>query len=412
MAQTLKFGNKVWAAKEDSVLAYNDINNNYKPLPFDFSRASIGTRVNKDGLIETMGQDIARIDYTDSADGVLLLEPSSTNYDSESENFDTSFMSNSNAIQSSILVSDVAPDGTTNSVFKISKVTDNSDPYIGRSGVAFTSTNLVFSVWLWTDSDQPKDVLLLMYRDAVAEITTKNITLTTTPTRYFIQKTFSNTPSNISYRIDLTPNSSNQHIYAWGKQVENNSYLTSYIPTSGSTVTRAAETCNNSGNSEVFNDSEGVLFADISALANDGTNRFASLTDGSNDNRVLFGYRASSNQVFARIEGNNSASVDLTNVVNDTKIVIKLAIYYDNLYNYKMYINGFLVDSAIGTDSIIGLDRLDFTNASGTENFYGKTKELGYYDTALTDAELETLTSYRNWVSMVNELNLNIIYNG
>ena len=49
------------------------------------------------------------------------------------------------------------------------------------------------------------------------------------------------------------------------------SYPTSYIPTSGSTVTRAAETCNNSGNSEVFNDSEGVLFADISALANDGT---------------------------------------------------------------------------------------------------------------------------------------------
>ena len=45
-------------------------------------------------------------------------------------------------------------------------------------------------------------------------------------------------------------------------------------------------------------------------------------------------------------------------------------------------------------------------------NFYGKTKELGYYDTALTDLELETLTSYRNWVSMVNELNLNIIYNG
>ena len=79
MAQTLKFGNKVWAAKEESVLAYNDINNNYKPLPFSFSRASIGTRVNKDGLIETMGQDIARIDYTDSDDGVLLLEPSRTN---------------------------------------------------------------------------------------------------------------------------------------------------------------------------------------------------------------------------------------------------------------------------------------------------------------------------------------------
>ena len=26
---------------------------------------------------------------------------------------------------------------------------------------------------------------------------------------------------------------------------------------------------------------------------------------------------------------------------------------------------------------------------SGTDNFYGKTKEIGYYDTALTDEELE-----------------------
>ena len=33
-----------------------------------------------------MGQDIARIDYTDSADGVLLLEPSSTNLLTQSNN--------------------------------------------------------------------------------------------------------------------------------------------------------------------------------------------------------------------------------------------------------------------------------------------------------------------------------------
>ena len=409
MAQTLKFGNKVWAAKEDSVLAYNDINNNYKPLPFSFSRASIGTRVNKDGLIETMGQDIARIDYTDSADGVLLLEPSSTNYDSESENFDTSFMSNSNAIQSSILVSDVAPDGTTNSVFKISKVTDNSDPYIGRSGVAFTSTNLVFSVWLWTDSDQPKDVLLLMYRDAVAEITTKNITLTTTPTRYFIQKTFSNTPSNISYRIDLTPNSSNQHIYAWGKQVENNSYLTSYIPTSGSTVTRAAETCNNSGNSEVFNDSEGVLFAEFALQDGDNEIRQLSVSNGSDNESVKI---LQLNESTIRLEVKMSAGADFVeDVLIDAEINNRFAIQYKN-NDYKVFVNGIKQTVNQRSTTSIGLDRFNFDSGGGGYPFYGKTKELGYYDTALTDLELETLTSYRSWVSMVNELNLNIIYNG
>ena len=44
---------------------------------------------------------------------------------------------------------------------------------------------------------------------------------------------------------------------------------TSYIPTSGSSVTRSAETANGAGTSDDFNDSEGVLYAEIAALAND-----------------------------------------------------------------------------------------------------------------------------------------------
>jgi hypothetical protein len=53
MANTFKFGNGKWAVKDGSALAYNDENGNFKPLPFDFTRASSATRVNKDGLIET-----------------------------------------------------------------------------------------------------------------------------------------------------------------------------------------------------------------------------------------------------------------------------------------------------------------------------------------------------------------------
>ena len=79
MANTLKFGNGEWYGKKDTILAYNDENNNYKPLPFDFSRGSSATVINKDGLIETVGSGEPRIDYKDNTKGALLLEPSRTN---------------------------------------------------------------------------------------------------------------------------------------------------------------------------------------------------------------------------------------------------------------------------------------------------------------------------------------------
>ena len=97
MARKLKFGNGTWATKEGSTLAYNDENSNFKPIPFTTTRDSIATRVNKEGLIEVVGNDVPRIDYTDSADGVLLLENSRSNLVTYSEDF-----SNWNKIQSSL----------------------------------------------------------------------------------------------------------------------------------------------------------------------------------------------------------------------------------------------------------------------------------------------------------------------
>ena len=80
MSNTLKLGNGKWATGKDTVLAYNDLNSNYKPLPFSFSRDSSATVVNKDGLIETVGSGEPRIDFKDNTKGALLLEPSRTNY--------------------------------------------------------------------------------------------------------------------------------------------------------------------------------------------------------------------------------------------------------------------------------------------------------------------------------------------
>ena len=79
-----------------------------------------------------------------------------------------------------------------------------------------------------------------------------------------------------------------RNIYLYGAQLEQGSYATSYIPTNGSTATRLADTANGSGNSAVFNDSEGVLFADIAAFANDVNCRRISISRwNSSSNNVI-----------------------------------------------------------------------------------------------------------------------------
>ena len=87
MANTFNLGNGNWAQKTEKLLAYNAENDNYKPLPFDFDRGSTATRVNKDGLIETVGVDEPRIEFLNNTKGHLLLEPQRTNLITYSEDF-------------------------------------------------------------------------------------------------------------------------------------------------------------------------------------------------------------------------------------------------------------------------------------------------------------------------------------
>ncbi len=421
MAQTLKFGNKVWAAKEESVLAYNDINNNYKPLPFFFKRTSTGTRVNKDGLIETMGQDIARIDYSDSADGVLLLEPTRTNILTYSELFtgwsldDTTIVGNNT----------ISPDGTLNAV--LLKGNTNSSRHHIQKSYSQQNSNTSFSVFV--KAKELKYVQIATANDT-NQYANFDVSIGVIGT---VGSTFSNAKiedyGNGWYRLSAVATRSNglyislvsgltatwleswtmsnntDGLYIWGAQVEIASYPTSYIPTSGSTVTRAAETCNNSGNSEVFNDSEGVLFFDGSIItdSNIANEEYCiSINDGTTTNRVEFLW-FNDGKFYTQV-GNSGQEFISSDTLNN-----KILINWDN-GTYYLYVNGFRLITDTYT-SLSGLNSLDFKR-QGSFTFKGKTKELGYYDTALTDAELETLTSYRNWVSMVNELNLNIIYNG
>jgi hypothetical protein len=414
MAQTLKFGNGTWATKKGSTLAYSDTNENYKPLPFNYTGAGKGTRVNKEGLIEVVENDRPRIDYTDSEDGVFLLEKAATNLITYSEDFSQW------AIQSATINSNetISPDGTNNAD-KFTRTASNNNLRF----ITSISGNYTFSIFLKADT---KNWVLLYinysggtdgqtYVDLENgiignEVGTDNKIEDFGNGWFKVSVTF-NTPATLSdVRLVIADDNgvisgSDGSIFVWGAQLESGN-LSSYIPTQGTIQTRVQETASGSGNSEVFNDSEGVLFANIAANANDGTSRFLGVSDGSLSNRVNIIYNAS-NQLIAQIQGAGSLTANGVNILLFNKSALK----YKSGDN-QLWVSGFKVDSNTSTSgSTVGLDVLDLAAGNGNFDFYGKTKEIGYYDTALTDLELETLTSYRTWEEMVKELNLNIIHN-
>ena len=160
--------------------------------------------------------------------------------------------------------------------------------------------------------------------------------------------------------------SDNADILIYGAQLRR-SYSTSYIPTDGSTVTRTADVCNNAGTSATFNSTEGVLFAEIAALADDETTRILSLSeDGNMNNRVNIFYTSGSNRMKFIVRVNNIKEFDeiitLSNILDYNKIALRFA---EN--NFAVYINGVKEAEQLSGSiySANTLDKLNFDQGGG-----------------------------------------------
>ena len=368
---------------------------------FDFSRGSTATRVNKDGLIEVVASNVPRLDYP-LIDGVvqdcpsLLLEPQRTNLITYSEDFSqsawvkTGLSVNSNQI--------ISPDGTLNADEVNISAANSHYLFYSISVSALTNYTFTFYVKKGTATDVSYSILNeTNFTNIVNTTSYFNEISDTNWTRISVEFT---TPSGCtSIRVyTLRDGSSIGTVYIYGAQLEQGSYPTSYIPTSGSTVTRVAETCNGAGNADTFNDSEGVLFAEISALADDLTNKVISINDNSGSNVIRMGYAASSNEVNFIVRATTNI-YSYSQVLGDITTLNKLSISYSSS-GAKVFINGFLSDSGALSSLPNGLSQLDFRYGNGTLPFYGNTKQLMTFNKALTDAELEDLTSWDSFLEM------------
>ena len=387
--EALKFGNGVWATKTGSSMAYNDHSGNYKPLPFNVVRNSTATRVNKEGLIEVVGRDKLRIDYTDTDKGVALLENSSTNLYTYSEDFSDSSWSKSN-IDLLTLTSDIAPNGTSNSVYN----------FKGDDSNLFTNTqsaNVEYTISFYVKSNlNGKDNFKLRLGGGFSEFTATN---------EWVKYSYKATPT--SQVFGISSNGIDSDVLIWGAQLEQGN-VSSYIPTSGSAVTRAADVANGSGNSEVFNDSEGVLFANIASLKGGNTDRQITINDGTTNDRLSIALLSNGTQINFVVVDGGVVTLNASRTISTILLGTKMLISY-KVNNFKVYVNGFLIVTDTSGNTPSGLKALSFDRGDGVDDFYGKIKQIGCYDAILTDAELEKLTSYNSLSELVTELNLNTL---
>ena len=361
---------------------------------------------------ESTKNNLARVDYDGTASS-LLVEPQRTNLLPYSEDFSSNWTTSNLSV---VEHSTTSPSGETNAD-KLVEDSSNSSHSIRYASPNTPVTNgVVYTMSFFAKKEERTSIRIsnaamsntngkfnLSNGQVISSGSSATnsmvdygngwyrciMTFTSTTTIAQANIAILNANNDITYQGD-----GSSGLYMWGVQIEAGSYGTSYIPTSGSTVTRVQETYSKTGISNLINSEEGVLFGEIAALSDDGTDRQICLRDDTWTNRMFLRLDASSNQITFRYYIGGSLTVNLIHTLTDITIFNKIACKWE-LNKFKLYVNGDKVAEDLSAN-VMGADlmnRIAFDDGLGTNVFYGKVKQLQVFKTALTDSELIALTT-------------------
>ena len=383
---------------------------------FDFTRSGNATRVNSEGLIELVSTNVPRLNYP-LIDGVvngcpsLLLEPQRINLLPYSEAFDNAAWLKSNA---TVLANQViSPDGTLNAD-ELQVTTSGGNIYdnVGGSGDGVFS---VFAKYKDTQYIRLRSTNSYVFFDIKNGVVGNKLSVIDAkieeyPNGWYKCSVIGNNTNSLAQIFVSTDgvNTGLGNVYIWGADFQAGSFPTSYIPTSGTTATRSAETCNGVGDVNTFNDSEGVLFAEIAYLKDRGNSspfklERISISDSTDTNRLFISNTTNANEIQVFVRNAVGISFNKTVTISDNTLYNKIVLKY-KANDFALWINGF----ELGTDNTYsyvpsGLSVLKLQGASaGAYVFEGNTKQIQYFDTALNDSDLETLTSWTSFSDMAN----------
>jgi len=370
---------------------------------FDVTRGSNATRINKDGLIETVTGNTPRLNYP-LIDGVvsgcpsLLLEPSSTNLFSYSEAFDNVAWSKEDL---TVLPNQViSPDGTLNADLLLAN-TNNTDHSIYEQTNASTE---IFTVFLkaggynfaFLGQNNAADTDGVFFDLINGTVSRNSSTLSASIEDYgngwFRCSLFGSFSTN--FRI-ICPSENGQTfsfsgdgvkgVYSWGAQLEQKSYATSYIPTSGGAVTRFADTASQTVPDGIIGQTEGTVF--FEANVNNGFGvQLGNSTSGSD---YVNSYQIAISSTATNAVSYFGGVLQFSFAGSGRTGIQKVALAY-KANDIALYINGVQL-ATDNSATVPTLSALIFNHVDlGTQN--GDVKQTKLYNTRLSNSELQALT--------------------
>ena len=194
----------------------------------------------------------------------------------------------------------------------------------------------------------------------------------------------------------------NEYQYLYGLQCESFTNVlqtkpTSYIPTTGTPITRPIATLDNGGDNTLINSIEGVFYAELKPDLYLDEDMRISLTDGSTGNRIHMQFPSGGELIKIFSFGSATNKCSTSTALHFPEQINKIALKYA-VDDYAIWVNGVKVFEGVangdGTTFPAGtLSQLEFDQGNGGSPYKGLIKRVAIYDQKLTDRELECLTS-------------------
>lgn len=391
-----------------------------------FTRASTATYFDQFGIMRTAASGAARFDYNPATDEPLglLIEEQQTNLSLRSEEFDNAAWTKTRssitanqiaapdgAVTADKLVEDTATgshtvrtatsvtitSGTTltasvfakaaEGAFVIVGIGDGAGVNISRATFNLSTSAILNITTAPANVSAPTPVITPIGNGWFRCSVTATVTGVTTAQLWIFKG--SNATGSASYTGDGTSG-----IYIWGAQLEASFFITSYIPTVASQVTRSTDAASMTSTnfSTWYNIVEGTIYSEggIPYDYNANYQTLYSLNDGASDSYIQL-------QIDSSINSTINSEIKLAGSVVANFAPAYTSGFTKVAFAYKANDVNSAKDGLAGTtDTSVNLPTNTQINIGATRTggsiLNGTIRKIAYYPLRLTDAQLQALT--------------------